>query len=359
MTDIQTLIDMLRNPNASIRTQAIYALGEQRDARAVPPLVQSMRHAEHIATRAAVIRALSKIGGPMVLRPLLDALNDDYVPVRCAAAKALGALGNPEALEPLIHALAGPSALRADAAGALGSLGDSRAVEPLIAVLDNARDDVRCAAAAALGQIGYPDAVPALIPLLDDPAIVYGRTVGETAAESLRQIGTLEALEAITAWEHAGKLGGLLGENVLDVDHLIASLQADDWDTRHYAANILAEVGDVRAVDPLIAVLRDDDPAVRQASARTLGFLGNQRAVEPLIAALDDLILGVRQAAVDALGRLGNARAAAPLITLLADTEADTDFKAANALEAIGTRDALDAVKKWRKALEANPRFPP
>ena len=68
------------------------------------------------------------------------------------------------------------------------------------------------------------------------------------------------------------------------------------------AADMLGQLGDVRAVEPLIACLKDQDKDIRAIAADALGELEDARAVEPLIACLKDQNSDVRYSAADALG---------------------------------------------------------
>jgi HEAT repeat protein len=77
--------------------------------------------------------------------------------------------------------------------------------------------------------------------------------------------------------------------------------------------------GDARAAKPLISALGDVEWYVGATAAADLGFIRDMRAVEPMLTALH---------AADGLIRL----------------------TAADALEQIGTEEALVAVKAWRKA---------
>ena len=75
--------------------------------------------------------------------------------VRRDALEALGAIGDARAVEPLIAALKDSELyVRLGGAKALGEIGDARAVESLSAALQDSASDVRKNAAAALGKIG-------------------------------------------------------------------------------------------------------------------------------------------------------------------------------------------------------------
>ena len=356
MTDLHDLLTMIQHPDPAVRAPAIHALGESGSPLAVEALRRLIWDDSKVATHSATIRALCKLGGDRVLAPLIDALDHPHATVRDTAARVLGDLDAPGAVEPLIAVLRdGLGALRATAAESLGKLGDARAVEPLIAALDDPRDDVRYQAAAALGRFNDARAVTPLIAALDDPATVLDGAVCEAAAASLRQIDTPEARAAADRWQ---AMWSTLDDSG-DMDAMIERLRAPAWETRHAAALLLGGTGDARAIAPLIAALSDPDADVRRAAAEALGTLADPGAVTPLIDLLDDPVITTRRAAIEALGRTGDDRAVAPLIAMLTAAEGDLDFAAAAALDQIGTREATRAVKRWRKSLDDNPRFPP
>jgi HEAT repeat protein len=355
MSDLQTILNDLQQPDPAVRLPAIHALVASGNPLAVDALRRLLWDDSKVATHAATIRALGKLGGDHALEPLVRALKHDHATVRDTAAQALGEMGDTRAVEPLIAALqTGQGVLRATAAESLGKLGDARAVEPLMRALKDERADVRFAAAGALGEMGDTRAVEPLIRALDDPAVIYGGAVSEAAAHALDRIGTPDARAAVEKWRAVWDvIAGASAES------LIESLHHDLWEVRHSAAYMLGELKDARAVEPLIAALNDPDADVRAAAARALGKLGDAHALERLIDLLAAPDAKLRRAAVEALGRLRDARAVEPLIALLDVAEDDLDFAAAEALARIGDKTGQNAVKAWQKRLEENPRFPP
>jgi HEAT repeat protein len=103
-----------------------------------------------------------------------------------------------------------------------------------------------------------------------------------------------------------------------EVERLILSLKAADYDVKRESVTKLAGIGRA-AVVPLIDVLKDDDYITRMCAADALGRIGDRRAVEPLIAALrnKDEHPGVRASAIEALGKIADERAIVPLIAIL------------------------------------------
>ena len=117
----------LKDSDIYVRSEAVYALGEIKDARAIEPLGVFLK--------------------------------DNNRGVRENAAYALGKIGDARAIESLIFSLLDPDKfVRIAVTEALGQIGDSRAVEPLRATSNN--DDepiVRSYAQTAINRIWDPD----------------------------------------------------------------------------------------------------------------------------------------------------------------------------------------------------------
>jgi HEAT repeats len=152
--DIEGLLGALKDDDEAVRYQAVKALEELRDLRAVGPLTNALRD-DKMTIRARAAEALGRLGDGRAVEPLVRALGDARANVRYAAAAALGALGVLAGVEPLIRVLRddADNVVRMQAARSLGGLGDSKAVEPLIDALADAYDDVREAAAEALAAL--------------------------------------------------------------------------------------------------------------------------------------------------------------------------------------------------------------
>jgi hypothetical protein len=120
-----------------------------------------------------------------------------------------------------------------------------------------------------------------------------------------------------------------------DVKGLIKALgYREDAGVRRAAAQVLGELGDVRAVEPLIAVLEDKDAWTRGHAVEALVKMGDP-AVGPLIAALEDGSWLASSAAVEALGNI-RLPAVEPLIAALKDEKRQVRSAAARALGRIG-----------------------
>lgn len=88
------------------------------------------------------------------------------------------------------------------------------------------------------------------------------------------------------------------------VEQLIESLKAIDPITRWESARKLGEIKNTRAIVPLITALKDEDPFVRRRAAEALGNYSDSRAMEPLILMLSDRDLFVRKYAAESLEKI-------------------------------------------------------
>ena len=141
------------------REDAVAALGEIGDPRAVGPLIEALKEPkryEYHDVPVAAVKALGLIGAPAV-PPLIEALKDRNTYLRRGVAGALGTIGDPRAVEPLIAALddGSPqlSSVRTTIIEALSAIGDPRDVEPLLVAMYDEHRETRQAAARALVAI--------------------------------------------------------------------------------------------------------------------------------------------------------------------------------------------------------------
>lgn len=153
------LMNQLDSPNATVRRNAAWAIGELT---AMPPGER---------TGAA----------PQLITLLGD--SDEWV--RMAAARALGELRDRRSLDGLIAGLGDDKwRVRQMAAWALSEMKDARAVPALSSVLlSDARAEVRRGAAEALGEIASAEALPSLKQALNDADPTVSTKVAWAIAE--------------------------------------------------------------------------------------------------------------------------------------------------------------------------------
>ncbi|MCK4309118.1 MAG: HEAT repeat domain-containing protein [Candidatus Atribacteria bacterium] len=127
-----TLLESLNNENKDIRQQAVWALGNTGDARAVEPLIQILNDESSKDVRSEIVQALTKTAGIRAVEFILHAAHDENSTVRAIARGELRKIKDKRAVEPLIEALKDEDyEVRVAAAGALGDIGDARAQDAL------------------------------------------------------------------------------------------------------------------------------------------------------------------------------------------------------------------------------------
>jgi HEAT repeat protein len=253
---------------------------------------------------------MNEDGAWIELPDLLARLRDSDWDVRQNAARKLRAQA---------RALRGMSEL--DETHAIGQLAEAL------------RDDdyaVRWAVVSALAWLRDDAAVPMLLEAMHDRHFTV-------------------RLAVIRAFEEIGSpaVGPALSELLRDTHALV----------REKAAEALGILRAPAADEALNAALRDREPFVRRAAAEALGELRPPLDTAGLLGALEDEDAFVRMAAAEALGRLGDTSAVPRLTEHLSDyggaewDEQRVGDVAAAALEAIGTPEAMLAVRQWRSKL--------
>ena len=157
---LYALQDPQRDVSDALRRRVVRALGQIKDARAAPALIEILLSKPDLDVKAMVFLALENISDhasvPKVIR-MLEASD-----LRIPAASLLGHIGDKRAVQPLIELAEDRERVLGDAKGR--QLG----VEPLIELTKPRQ--VQLTAVTALGNIGDPRALPVLISLLKTTA---------------------------------------------------------------------------------------------------------------------------------------------------------------------------------------------
>ncbi|MCC6487089.1 MAG: HEAT repeat domain-containing protein [Candidatus Hydrogenedentes bacterium] len=339
---IPLVVEMLRDEDYSVSTQAIHTLGAMGPgaAEAVPALVELMKAKRDYAAEP-VLHALAGIGpgAEAAVPAIIEEMRHPFADVWFLGARALGAIGPgavagvPELIEGFSNV--GPWVTYDTAKEALVRIGPE-AVPVLKDTLYG--DDTRLAEGAAevMGLIGRQsdDVVPLLVAVLRDDQLRQS----ELAAKSLGIVGP-RAQAAVPALIEAMKLGapgsrtmvaealGPIGPAAMDAaPQLMDELKNSRAESRRVAAYALAEIGQKsdECIAGLLELLHDEDGRVRGTAAYALSTMG-EGAVPPLTAALKSADATVRAQAACALGQMGTrAQPSFPELIALSRTDVPT-----------------------------------
>ncbi|MGH7185374.1 MAG: HEAT repeat domain-containing protein [Pseudomonadota bacterium] len=179
---IPALMPLLQDKVKAVREEVSGALARLGPA-AIPVLVEALTHEEWLA-RLHAVESLGKTKSPDAVDPLLRLLfNDRDSSLREDAVRALGDIGDARAVEFLLTAMKEPG-LRPLITEALGKIGDRRAVPALVAVVEGTNRPeqgrtvtgcgdqwteemaAQASAARSLGQIRDASTIPTLVAAL-------------------------------------------------------------------------------------------------------------------------------------------------------------------------------------------------
>ncbi len=322
----ELLIEQLSVDETDTRIAAVIALGRVGDRRAVPALLDLLRHDPELVVITA--GALARIGDPRALEPLLDVLSRPETAVRQAAIAALNSLGHPDLparTETLLHS---PNALvRESAARIVGYFGFANCVEPFLALFRDPDENVRRAAAESVAYLEDPRVLSVLDRAIHDDT----PRVRASAAQGLGQTGRHEA-----------------------VPLLIAALEdADAW-VRYFAARALGQLGAPEVLEPLAALIqRDSANHVRAAALEAIGCLGGSRAASVLAPFVESPDGDLARSAIHALGLVSHPDALPPLMAVIRSALVDRRL---DAVEALGERggNGVAGALQWVAAVDAD-----
>jgi len=207
--------------------------------------------------------------------------------------------------------------------------------------LDDNLFNKACEAAWVMGELKSEKALPHL---LEGAKGNYHPTIRETALIALGEIGDEQA-----------------------IPHLIELINKHDFNL-HFAIDALVRLGSIAAVPNLIASLENAwDEEVRAAIIWALGQLHDPRATPKLMECVKNYKADMKAVAIQALGNLGD-DSAVPILEICLEDKMALDrhdyggtfwlFRtyrgkkvcdiALEALQQIGTPNALNTVEKWQ-----------
>jgi HEAT repeat protein len=204
---VQKFLRALEDKDPKVRIDAVDALGEAGDLRAVEPLIRAMQKQENAGIpQARMIIALGKLQDPRATGILLRVLYGrlDTVPfsemARVRAAESLGRIGDERAIHPLFRFMRLQGEREGSYEGQIFSYIRETLVQiarahprPFYEALQDPDDYIRSEAARVLRTILEPESVPVLVAALNDVNYV----VRINAAETLGQLGDPQAIEPL------------------------------------------------------------------------------------------------------------------------------------------------------------------
>jgi len=273
--------------------------------------------------------------GEIALKPLVSFLKSKNKQTRFRAVKALGETRDTKAIPLLLNALSDKHwSIKKLAADSLINFGDN-VVEPLIEKLNKENDERIFYWAKYIINTIAKKALPVMINILikDEGDAPYWVEKLVSSIDDERVVPELSAAlldspdKEIRAW--AAHLLGLFNTEKI-LNPLIEALKDNNWLVRKNAANSIMNLGEV-AIDRLSLAVRDSDENVRFWATRILGRCG-ENAINPLLRSLKDPNDKIRLFAVNALGESDNPQAVPALISALGDPSWVIRRSAADAL---------------------------
>lgn len=163
------LMELLTKTKSTMaKMQAILALGELRDARAVDTLIELLGSENEIICHCISI-ALGKVGGDNALKKLMDILANLRAGHRIYAIAALEGMGDKRATPALIETLfSKDEEIKEASARAFQFIPDKRAFKPLLYALKDPSKKIKVLAAYSLAHIDCEEALPYIKELLKD-----------------------------------------------------------------------------------------------------------------------------------------------------------------------------------------------
>jgi HEAT repeat protein len=349
--------------DASIRSAAAEALGEQASLDAVPALLGKLDDPAP-PTRIQVVRALAHLRDKRAVVPLVGKVQDSVSEVRREVARALGDLGDVRASQALLLQLRDNiSEVRLEALRSLGRLRAGDAVDAIAPLAQEHTPIVRQTALEALGRIATPESIKVLVAMLgqtDDGTGNLDHTpvrdaivsAGAAAVPQVAAVLRMPTVSTTTATSAAWVLGEILHEIGAAstpekvVDTIVAAMRRGVLPPAA-ALRALGRIGDASAVPVVLEFALDPSPQVRGEALGAAALLldpekPDGRVVEPLVAALRDPRLATVERAQVAtlLGRTGASRAAAPLVSLASAKDKALRIAAIDALGVLGVEAA-------------------
>ncbi|MDY6912996.1 MAG: HEAT repeat domain-containing protein [Planctomycetota bacterium] len=315
------IVAMLRDGNASVRSQAALLVANLGYAEAAVELLGRLKVEKSPEVRAELLRALGQLHDPLALPSVLAEIESDSEIVAAAAAAALSRIAAAQPLDDDQHdsavkallgryARAGQvaepdpvAALREALLTAMGVVGDKDFIAALEGAAKKPSATVRLAAVNALARIGQARSAAIIRPLVADP----DRGVRQAAIAALGTLDGQEHLQSILqrtdpAMERDAAVRQQAWDVAMDV------LAKADAGTLGSVADSLADRADadaqrIKVLQMLVELLKTeksaDLPARQQALGRALVKAGRPAEAAPYLAEAHKLLAAAKSIRAD------------------------------------------------------------
>ncbi|MBC7792300.1 MAG: HEAT repeat domain-containing protein [Clostridia bacterium] len=295
---------------APLQRTAIAALGNLRDAKAVPRLVGLLyEERQNVSLYEDAKVALIQIGEPAVLAltETMERKNAAVEATKTSEGKAL-----PDgAIESRSGAVLGAMRAKSAEAALIATL--TKLYAKFKAIKDDSVGGAVVELAYALGYLGTTEAAKALRPLIDDPI----QAIRVAGIESITASGDVSAvpslLNAIRSGPGESRASALIAVTRLgsgaELDTVTEAVQDDEDLTRMFREEkVRLEAAAQCKTDGTCwrGKLADQNPRVRERAAYQLGWAGDKSGSTALLKSAEDSVPEVRFASVLSLERLGS-----------------------------------------------------
>lgn len=352
--DVRRLLPHLKDSDARVVHETIFALGQIGSRDATPELVAlGKKSTPEIQT--LVLEALGKIGGPPAVEAIATSLQAFQSQVRRAGVLALARAADENAIPNLLIAVNdGDPEVAAWAIYALEKVESDRVAPAVRSFLESRDPRLRAAAARTLGRQKDEDSVADLIRCLsdtDDRVVINACDALGRILEDSREEKPVDALCKLTtepASYHVrlsaivalGKIGHKNAQN-----YLAQTMLDREIGIRAASCTAMAKSLEKNAVVFLGTSLEDGSRIVRAAAVEALGTTGDEKQIAVLKKfAQKDGDAMIRAAAVRGLGGFDKEKVTAILVEKLGDEDFVVATEAATALGKIEATDAVPAL---------------
>ena len=264
---VPALIELLAYPDLNVRAQAVRALGDIGDARAVGALRQQLELSETLRSEAA--EALLAIG-PAAAPAVQKSLRARSPQARVVATHLVATFGGRGAVGALRRALQDDvTAVRLAAVSALGRLGGPAVVSALGTALSDSELEVRTRVVELLRE-AEGEVVPLLCRVLNDPDPQLRSLAGRSMVQlTIDDPDLAEELARLHSYPAANRHSS---EQLIDrraVPHLLLALRYGCHPVRYRAAALLGRIAERLPSAELSAAMPDLRSLLRQREGET------------------------------------------------------------------------------------------